>query len=491
MDTSNMTNVTEPNDLILLTGASGYVGGRLMERLLQRGAKVRALARHPERLRLPSGTTGTVSSIKGDVLDYDSLLQAMQGVDTAYYLVHSMGAAKNFERIDRIGAQNFARAAGAAGVKRMIYLGGLAHATEDTPLSSHMASRMEVGEVLRSSGVPVIEFRASIVIGSGSLSFEMIRALVERLPMMITPRWVSIKAQPIGIEDLLEYLLAALELNTTASRIYEIGGRDRTSYGGLMQAYAKARGLRRRMIPVPVLTPRLSSLWLGLVTPLYARVGKKLIASIRNASVVEDATALQDFTIQPQGIDEIIAAALRNEDREFAQTRWSDALSSSGTTHRWGGKPVGARLVDSRRTFVTANASDAFAPIEIIGGEQGWYYADWIWRLRGWIDLFVGGVGMRRGRRHPVEIAVGDSIDWWRVEDFKESSRLLLRAEMKVPGRAWLEFEVTPREDGSEIRQTALFDPTGVWGRIYWYTLYPIHLIIFAGMLRNISKNAG
>ncbi len=471
--------------MILLTGASGYVGGRLMERLMQRGAQVRALARSPEGLRLPAGS---VESVKGDVLDYDSLLKAMQGVDTAYYLVHSMGSVKDFERIDRIGADNFGRAARSAGLKRIIYLGGLAHATANTPLSSHMASRMEVGELLRSSGVPVIEFRASIVIGSGSLSFEMIRALVERLPMMITPRWVAIEAQPIGIEDLLAYLLAALDLPRGATRTYEIGGRDRTSYGGLMQAYAKARGLRRRMIPVPVLTPRLSSLWLGLVTPLYARVGKKLIASIRNASVVEYPAALDDFAIVPQGIQDIIAAALRNEDREFAQTRWSDALSSSGATHRWGGKSLGARLVDSRSVCVSATTADAFAPIQRIGGEQGWYYADWIWRLRGGFDLLVGGVGMRRGRRHPVEIAVGDAVDWWRVEDFKGSSMLLLRAEMKVPGRAWLEFEVTPCDEGSEIRQTALFDPSGIWGRIYWYALYPVHLIIFAGLLRNIAK---
>ena len=470
---------------VLVTGATGYVGGRLLRRLLEAGRTVHALARHPEHVRLEHPN---LKVFKGDVLDPASLAPAMAGVGTAYYLIHSMGADRDFETVDRLGATRFAEAAERSGLRHIVYLGGLAHATGGA-LSNHMASRMEVGVILRTAGVPVTEFRASIVIGSGSLSFELIRALVERLPVMITPRWVGILAQPIGTEDLLAYLLAGLEAPADGEhRIYEIGGSEQVSYGGIMQEYARQRGLRRRMIPVPVLTPRLSSLWLGLVTPIYARVGKKLIASIRNASVVEDDRALQDFPIRPKGIRDVIALALRHEDRDFAETRWSDALSSSGpcpqTVHRrWG-----PRLIDSRAERVAAPPDAAFAPIQRIGGDRGWYFANGLWRIRGALDLLCGGIGLRRGRRHPVDLAPGDHLDWWRVERIVPGRSLLLRAEMKVPGRAWLEFEVTPAGDGSEIRQTALFDPAGVWGRAYWYALYPLHQYIFAGMLKRISR---
>ena len=412
----------------------------------------------------------------------------MQGVDTAYYLVHSMGSTGAFEEEDRRGAHAFGQAAREAGVRRIIYLGGLG--SSESGLSVHLRSRQEVGEILRDSGVPLIEFRASIVIGSGSLSFEMIRALVERLPVMVTPRWVAVPAQPIGITDLLDYLESAIDLAVDGSRVIPIGGADRVSYGQIMQEYARQRGLKRTMIPVPVLTPRLSSLWLGLVTPLYARIGRKLVDSLRHPTVVDDDTARRLFPIRPIGVREAIATALRNEDREVAVTRWSDAFSSSGLRSGRGGVRFGSRIVDSRTIRVTASGSRAFAPIRRIGGETGYYYGDWLWGVRGFLDLLVGGVGVRRGRPHPDRLNVGDPVDWWRVEMIDPDREIRLVAEMKVPGRAWLEFEVEPDGDGSLIRQTAIFAPLGLFGLAYWYVLYPIHQLVFAGMLRGIARAA-
>jgi uncharacterized protein YbjT (DUF2867 family) len=432
--------------------------------------------------------------VKGDVLREETLLTALKGVHTAYYMVHSMGSGsrESFETQDRLGAQNFARAVRAAGARRIVYLGGLGN--EQADLSPHLRSRHEVGRELRASGVPVIEFRASVVIGSGSLSFEMLSALVERLPVMVTPRWVSVTAQPIAIGDLLAYLEAVLDQETEESRIYEIGGAERVSYGELMREYARQRGLRRVMIPVPVLTPRLSSLWLGLVTPLYARVGRDLIESICHETVVRDDRARRDFAIEPIGVQAAIANALANEDREFAETRWSDAISAGGTDPglfgSYGGVRRGRRLADSRECEVDVPPAEAFAPIRRIGGRAGWYAFDWLWRLRGLLDLLVGGVGMRRGRRDPEQLHVGDSVDWWRVETYEPDHLVCLRAEMKLPGRAWLEFEVTPTDRGSTVRQTAVFDPTGLLGLLYWYGVYPLHVAVFRGMLAGIVRAA-
>ncbi len=469
---------------VLLTGASGYVGGRLLRLLSERSIPVRCLTRRPE--FLAARVADAVEVVRGDVLDRESLLAAMAGVETAYYFVHSMGSADDFEEVDRRAAQNFAEAAREAGVQRIIYLGGLGD--EEHQLSLHLRSRHEVGQLLRSTGVQVIEFRASIVLGSGSLSFEMIRALVEKLPIMITPRWVAILAQPIAIEDLLKYLVAALQLSGSDSRVYEIGGADQVSYGELMREYARQRGLRRLLIKVPVLTPRLSSLWLGLVTPLYARIGRKLIDSIRHPTLVRDPSALADFDIRPVGYKDAIAAALRNEDREIAETRWSDAVSSSGSTRSWAGVRFGNRLIDSRVESSPVSPEHAFVPIRRIGGDRGWYYVDGLWKLRGLLDLLVGGVGLRRGRRNGDHVCVGDTIDCWRVEAYEPDRRLRLLAEMRLPGRAWLEFEVQPTTSGSQIRQTAMFDPVGLAGLAYWYLVYPLHQIVFAGMLRGIVR---
>jgi hypothetical protein len=344
--------------------------------------------------------------------------------------------------------------------------------------------------VLRASGVPVIEFRASIVIGSGSLSFEMIRALVERLPVMITPRWVAVQAQPIGVEDLLSYLIEALDVEVAECRVFEIGGADRVSYGDLMREYAAQRGLRRLMIRVPVLTPHLSSLWLGLVTPVYARIGRKLIDSICHETVVHDDTALRVFSVRPQGMREAIAAAMRNEDREMAVSNWYDSLSAAGEQPHWGGARFGNRFVDARHLHVDVPPAEAFKPIRRIGGDHGWFYGNGLWQLRGFLDLLVGGVGMRRGRRHPEDLQVGDVVDCWRVETFEKDHLLRLYAEMRLPGRAWLEFEVRPGDSGSVIEQRAIFDPVGLLGLAYWYSVYPLHNLIFGGMLRGIAAAA-
>jgi len=473
---------------ILLTGATGYVGGRLLPLLVRDGWQVRCLARKPEHLlsRVPTG----VEVAQGDLLDGESLSTAMRGVETAFYLVHSMGATGDFEKQDRCAAENFAAAARAAGVQRIIYLGGLG---EDEPeLSAHLRSRHEVGERLRAHGVPVIELRASVIIGSGSLSFEMIRALVERLPVMITPRWVRVTAQPIAIGDVLAYLRAALTISLDkGNTTIEIGGPDRVSYGELMREYARQRRLRRLMIPVPLLTPQLSSLWLGLVTPLYARVGRKLVDSLRHPTVVRDDSAQHLFPIRPIGVGEAIARALRNEDSSFAQTRWSDALSAAASAPRqWGGIRFGNRLVDSRSTHVAASPATVFAQVESIGGADGWHYANWLWTLRGWLDLLMGGVGMRRGRRDPKRLRAGDTLDCWRVESIQPGQRLRLAAEMKLPGRAWLELEVQPDRNEARLRQTATFDPLGLWGLAYWYGVWPLHQIVFAGMLRGLAGSA-
>jgi uncharacterized protein YbjT (DUF2867 family) len=425
---------TDRQSLVLLTGASGYIGGRLLKALDRDGWTVRCLARQPDFLK-PKVAPGT-EIVAGDCLNPSSLGPAMRGVHTAYYLVHSMGSSGQFEVQDRHAAQNFANAARDAGVRRIIYLGGLGN--EGHALSAHLRSRHEVADILRSSGVSTVEFRASIVIGSGSLSFEMIRALVQRLPVMICPRWVEVKAQPIAVEDVIAYLVAALELPEAREFVFEIGGTDQVSYGDIMREYASQCSLQRWMISVPLLTPRLSSLWLGVVTPIYARVGRKLIDSMRNPTLVRDQSALTMFSIKPKSLRDAIARALRNEDEEFALTRWSDAVCSGPQPRSWGGVRMGTRLVDSRSVHVSVPPGLAFAPVERIGGSNGWYFANFLWWLRGSLDLIVGGVGLRRGRRNPSQLAAGDAVDFWRVESFEPHRQLILAAEMKLPGRAWL-----------------------------------------------------
>lgn len=479
-----MRSGVDGNRLILVTGGSGYIGGRLIRALEGTGRRIRCLARTPEFLSPRVARSSQV--VQGDVLLPASLQRAMVGVDTAYYLCHSMGSGRAFDDQERRGAENFAEAAHKAGVRRIIYLGILGNGSE---LSRHLSSRQDVGRILRDSGVPTIEFRASIIIGSGSLSFEMVRALVDRLPVMITPRWVRTISQPIAVEDVISYLVEALDVPVAGSAVFEVGGAECVSFREILREYARRRGLRRLVIPVPLVTPWLSSLWLGLVTPVYARIGRKLIDSIVHGAVVGNDDAIQTFAVRPRGMKEAVERALANEDQEMAATRWSDALSSRGPVQSWGGARFGSRLVDSRVAHVSRSPKEAFGPISRIGGDTGWYYGTWLWRLRGFIDLLLSGPGTRRGRSHSRVLRPGDHVDFWRVEAVEECRLLRLRAEMLLPGRAWLQFEVDTDDIGTVIRQTAIFDPLGLPGLLYWYGLFPIHSLVFAGMLRGIVRS--
>jgi len=468
----------------LLTGATGYIGGRLLRRLERDGSAVRCLCRNPEALgwRVAPGT----ELVRGDLLQPASLDVAFSGVDTAFYLVHSMNSGEQFEAEERRAAYNFAVAARKAGVRRIIYLGGLAHGAG---LSAHMRSRAETGNILRAAGVPVIELQASIVIGSGSASFEMIRALVERLPVMITPRWVNTAAQPIAIEDVIDYLAASARLPANGNLTFEIGGADLTSYMGIMREYARQRKLRRWILRVPFLSLSLSSRWLTLITPVYAAIGRSLIASVRNPSVVLNRAALDVFDIRPMGITRAIERALANEDRTIAETRWSDARTPAARLSAIS-EPNTHLLVNKQTTRVPVGPLQAFAPIRRIGGRNGWYFGNVLWRIRGLIDLMMGGVGMRRGRPDPETPFPGSTLDFWRVESYEPGLRLRLLAEMKVPGRAWLDFRAEPEGASTVITQLAEFEPRGLFGILYWYLLSPIHEVMFRGMLRRIAAAA-
>lgn len=481
-DTSNHAT----NKRVLVTGATGYVGGRLVRRLHEKGASIRCMARKPSHLvdRVPSD----VEIVHGDVTEPTTLEAALKGVDIAFYLVHALASSQDLETTELFGARNFAEAAERAGVRRIIFLGGLGD--RESSNSAHMRSRHAVGDILRDSKVPTLEFRASIIIGPGSLSFELIRSLVQRLPIMVVPKWVRVMAQPIAIDDVLDYLVEAVDLPMTESTLFEIGGEEQLSYLGLMKRYGEISGLRRIYVNVPFLTPWLSSLWLNLVTPLFARVGRKLIDSIRIASVVNDDKALRVFSVKPMTATEAIRRAQDEEDRSFRETHWSDALSSASEPKGYGGTRYGSRIVDSRIISTSASPENIFSAIESIGGDTGWYYANWLWQIRGILDRMVGGVGMQRGRRDPEHLRVGDIVDCWRVEALESPCKLLLRAEMKVFGRAWLQFEVDETDAGSKIRQTAVYDPHGLCGLVYWYALYPVHELVFAGMLRGIACSA-
>jgi uncharacterized protein YbjT (DUF2867 family) len=413
----------------------------------------------------------------------------MAGIDTAVFLVHSLGASGDYEAYDRKAATVFATAAAEAGIRKIVYLGGLG---KDSKLSKHLASRQEVGEILRRSSVPTIELRASIIIGSGSLSFEMVRTLVEKLPIMTTPVWVRTLAQPIAIDDVISYLVGAVELDAAESELFEIGGADAVSYDGIMRAYARARGLNRLIVPVPVLTPRLSGLWLALVTPLYYRIGRSLIEGVKNETTADDSPARRMFGVEPMSIDEAIQKAIEAEDAEFAATRWSDAQLPELSDLPWGGEKLGSRRVYSVSTRIPVPPQEAFLPIQYIGGHRGWYSYPWLWSLRGLLDKLAGGVGIKRGRRDPLILLPGDVVDSWRVEALEQYKMLRLKAELRLPGRGWLQFDVTGLEQDreSEVRVTAIFEPRGVPGLLYWFALYPAHKILFAKMLREISHAA-
>jgi len=473
---------------ILVTGATGYIGGRLIPRLLEAGHRVRCLARNPD--RLAGRAWPGVEIVRGDAADPASLAAALEGVHQAYYLIHAMGDAQaDFRNQDLRQARHFATACAKAGVARIIYLGGLGD--PETRRSDHLASRQEVGVALASEGVPVLEFRAAVIVGSGSASFEMIRYLTERLPVMVTPRWVHTRCQPIGIRDVLAYLVEAQE-HPEANGVFEIGGRDVLSYREMMRIYAELRGLRRIILPIPVLTPRLSSLWVDLVTPLPKGLARPLIEGVATEVVVRNPRAHTVFRVQPSGYREAVTLALQRLAEDAVETTWASSLASlpPGIPE---GQTLGSLeglLLERHRLHIEAAPNDVFHAFCALGGEAGWPSGNLLWQLRGLLDRMVGGVGMRRGRRHPRDLRVGDPVDFWRVEALAPRHLLRLQAEMRLPGQAWLQFEVTPEGSGSRLEQTAYFEPHGLLGLIYWYLALPFHHFIFPGMIRALKKRA-
>jgi uncharacterized protein YbjT (DUF2867 family) len=466
---------------ILLTGATGYIGGRLLRRFEEEGRPVRCLTRRPE--VLVQNVRPSTTIVAGDLLAPETLDTAFEGVSVAYYLVHSMAAGGRFEVRDRRAAAHFAAAARAAGVSQIVYLGGLG---SEGDLSRHLASRHEVGEILRASGVATLELRSSIVIGSGSASYEAVRAVVELLPLVLAPRSAETFAQPIAIEDVVKYLLAASRLELPLNTIVEIGGRDTTTFVEIMREYARQRGLRRKVVTTRLATQRLSRWFLSIATPVYGPIAASMLESMRNETTVHNTLADQLFETRPRGLPEAIKRALRNEDKQYAETRWSDALPTD--VDHWGGASVGQRRVFTRSLRVAWQPHDAFAPIQRIGGTTGWYAANWFWLLRGLLDTLRGGVGLRRGRRDATDLRIGDTVDFWRVERFEPDRLLRLKAEMKIPGRLWLQFEVDRQHHSTQVRQTTIFDAAGLVGLAYWYTLYPLHRWVFARTLAGIER---
>jgi uncharacterized protein YbjT (DUF2867 family) len=472
---------------VLVTGATGYIGGRLVPMLVAAGHAVRCVARDPGRLE---GRFEQIEIMRGDVFDEDAMRTAMTGIDAAYYLVHSMSDDRHdFTRSDRLAAERFGAAARAAGIGRIVFLGGLG-VDDDAQLSRHLRSRHEVGDLLRASTVPVIEFRAAIIVGSGSVSFEMIRYLTERLPIMIAPRWVSTRCQPIGIRDVLAYLVAALDL-PPEPRILEIGGSDVLSYRDMMLRYAAVRGLARTLLVVPLFTPRLSSYWVHLVTPIPASIARALIDGLHNEVVVRDDAARRAFpAIVPVGYDEALRRALDRYLTSGPQTTWFDAYDVRTLPGEFAGLKQGM-LIDRRERSTTSSPRDVFRVFAGLGGRRGWLYADRLWYLRGVLDRLVGGIGIRRGRRSPTDLRVGDAVDFWRVEAYRPNELLRLRAEMKLPGLAWLQFEALPHgEGGATLRQTAFFEPRGIFGYLYWFSVLPFHALIFGNMATRIIEQA-
>lgn len=475
---------------ILVTGATGYIGGRLVQSLLESGYQVRVLVRDAARLQGRSWVD-QVNIFQGDVFKPETLSAAMDGTSANYYLIHSMSGSDDFYQRDLIAANNFGKAAKDSGVERILYLGGLGD--PDTNLSEHLQSRQDSGRALAEAGVSVTEFRAAVIVGSGSISFEMIRYLTERIPIMICPSWVFTRVQPIAINDVLAYLTGALEVPESSGKIIEIGGAEVITYGDMMMGYARERGLKRTLIPVPVLTPRLSSYWVHWMTPVPASITRPLILGLRNEVVVRDNAAKILFPkIQPVDYSTAVRRALANLDMGEVETRWTDALSSSvGEQTPVLMKTQEGMIIVRQMKEVNASQEKVFNTFTRLGGEQGWLYFDSAWKMLGVIDRLVGGVGFRRGRRHPDEVRAGDAIDFWRVELIEPMKFLRLRAEMKVPGNAWLQFEVKPHQKNtSQLIQTTFFAPKGLLGLIYWYGLYPMHSLIFSGLLRNLKELA-
>lgn len=498
---------------VLVTGASGYIGGRLVPQLLEAGHRVRCLARSPDKLR-DHPWRDRVEVVRGDVISGDGLAEALDGVATAYYLVHSMGGGTDFRSADLQGAHTFARAAADAGTGRIVYLGGLVSSRGE--LSSHMASRAEVARTFLEGAVPAVVLRAAVIIGSGSASFEMLRHLTERLPAMTTPRWVHSRVQPIAVRDVLRLLVRADDLPEGTNATFDVGGPEVLTYADMVRRYAGEAGLRPRLIlPVPVLSPGLSSLWVGLITPVPPSVARPLVESLRHDAVVSGDGKREEGRTEAErgvrvrdvlaaggrtGFDEAVGLALRHTERAQVDTRWSSATWPTApsdplpTDPAWTG---GSEYIDERSRPVAAPPEELWSVVESIGGRNGWYSWPLAWAARGWIDLAVGGVGARRGRRDPWRLRVGDSVDFWRVEELVPGELLRLRAEMRLPGRAWLELRADPAPGGegekprtSVYRQRALFHPKGLAGHLYWAFVLPFHGVVFGSMVRRIAARA-
>jgi uncharacterized protein YbjT (DUF2867 family) len=470
---------------ILLTGATGYIGRRLKERLLEDpGIDLRIFVRNKNKIRRKFNDR--LEIFEGSTFDSASLRRALEGIDVAYYLIHSMGAKGDFEKLDRLSAQNFLEASIEANVKRMIYLGGLG---QKETASQHLLSRIETGEILSSRPdlIQTLWFRAGIIIGSGSASFEIIRHLAQKLPLMITPRWVHTKTQPICVSDVLEYLFLAKDLETQESLVFDIGS-EKMSFKDMIIRASKTMGLKRRLFPVPFLSPKLSSYWLVLMTPVPYRIAKALIEGLKSETTVQNANAGKYFpSIRPRSYEDALTLALSEIVDNQVLSRWCDSSAMSECDTKGKDRIEGAVLTKTIvRDFGPIPADKVFDAAQSIGGDSGWFFYDWLWRLRGFIDKILGGPGLNRGRRDPNELRIGDSLDFWKVVDVKKGQRVLLAAQMKLPGKAWLEFSVKEKH----LIQTSYFYPKGLWGRAYWFLTKPFHHLIFKDMSKGILKRA-
>jgi uncharacterized protein YbjT (DUF2867 family) len=464
---------------VLVTGATGYVGGRLVPRLLEAGHDVRVMVRDPARVAGRSWA-GDVEIVRGDIEDPSTLGPALEGIEAAYYLIHLMDSGHGFVRRDRIAAGNFVAAAGH--LRQVIYLGGLLPEAEG--VSDHLASRAEVGRILR-QGLPAAEFRAGPVIGSGSASFEMVRYLTERLPAMVAPKWILNDVQPIAIRDILQYLLLALERGSTG--VYNVGT-EPMSFKAMMQVFAEVRGLKRVIVPVPVLAPKLAALWVGLVTPIPNRLAVPLIEGVVHPVVADSSRARAEFPeVEPIPYREAVKLALRSTEANAVSTRWSSALGNAPAFELSQSQGL---IRETRSRFTSAGPEATYRAFSSLGGDRGWLFWNWAWGFRGLLDQLVGGPGLRRGRRHPTDLEPGDALDFWRVEQVDPPKLLRLRAEMKVPGRAWLQFEAIPEGGGTRLVQTALFEPIGLAGQLYWNALYPVHRVMFSAMVARLAALA-
>ena len=477
------------SNLILVTGATGYVGGRLVPRLLDAGYRVRCLVRDPNRLQ-GRPWLKHVEVVTGDALVSCTLVDAMKDVSAAYYLIHGKQGGKISADRDLEVARNFAEAAAEAGIERIIYLGELVDPTMN--LSPYLRARHETGYILSHSRVPVTEFRAGMIVGSGSALFEMIRYLTEREPVLICPAWFFSMAQPIAIRDVLSYLIEALKMPESIGRLIEIGGPTRLTYADMLLGYAKERRLKRILIRTPFYAPRLSAYWVHMVTPIHWRVVLPLIEGLRARLIVRDEAARKLFPqIKPLNFQTAIHLALGRIQRDNVETSWSDALVTvAGDVTPYRLTMEEGMFIETRQKLLELPPESVFRSYSGIGGERGWLYMDWAWDIRGWLDKAVGGVGLRRGRRHPDEIWAGESLDFWRVEEVEKNRLLRLRAEMKLPGKAWLQFESQPQNGKTLLTVTAYFAPYGLFGFLYWYAMWPFHKFIFDGLARRVASRA-